>query len=251
MTANEPPNQANRVAALRRYKILDTPRESLYDDIAFLPAQICESPTAAINLIDERRQWFKAEIGLRVRQTPQDTSICSHAILESESLLVPDTLLDFLPVAPRVQEKSIAAAAPSPYTMNQRGCGTILLGDDEESVRQVAQAALQRLGYEVLLAKDGKHAVELFKDHRGKIRLIVLDLTMPVMNGEEASVLLRDADPVIPILLSSGYNQVEIIERFAKQNITGFIQKPYTVTQLKEAIANVLQDSAPGSSTQS
>jgi CheY-like chemotaxis protein len=146
----------------------------------------------------------------------------------------------FLPVAQSPQPKSRVTGGPSPDTVNPPGWGTILLADDEDTVRRVAQAALQRSGYEVVLATDGKQAVELFKKDHGNIRLIILDLTMPVMGGEEALVKLREVDPLIPVLLSSGYNQVEIIQRFTKQTITGFIQKPYTVAQLNEAVTNAL-----------
>jgi CheY-like chemotaxis protein len=123
------------------------------------------------------------------------------------------------------------------------GWGTILLTDDEELVRSTAKAALEQLGYKVLLAQNGKEAVDVFRDHRATIRLIILDLTMPVMSGEEALAPLRALDPSIPILLSSGYNQAEITRRFTEQKITGFIRKPYSVTQLNEAVAKALLDS--------
>jgi CheY-like chemotaxis protein len=92
----------------------------------------------------------------------------------------------------------------------------------------------------LLIAENGNQVVDLFAEHRRIIRLIVLDLTMPVMSGDEAISLLRGIDPAEPILLSSGYNQVELIRRFTRQNITGFIQKPYTAKQLTEALAKVL-----------
>ncbi len=150
----------------------------------------------------------------------------------------------FLPVAQEYALQSADLIAESPPSAHL-GWGTVLLADDEETVRRVGLAAMQRLGYEVLLAEDGKQAVELFTEHHRKTRLIILDLTMPVMSGEESLDLLRKVDPQIPIVLSSGYNQVEIIRRFTKQNITGFLEKPYTVTQLREAIAKALPESAP------
>lgn len=146
----------------------------------------------------------------------------------------------YLPVADPVSPKSKAAEEPGPASIHRRGWGAILLADDEETVRRVAQTALQRSGYEVVLAKDGKEAVDLFAKYRGKIRLIILDLTMPVISGEEAIIKLRRLDPQIPILLASGYNQVEIIRRFTKQKITGFVQKPFTIAQLHEAVAKAL-----------
>lgn len=89
-----PPNEDERLAALRRYNILDTEPEAAFDDITRLAAQICEAPIAVINLIDSGRQWFKSEIGLGVRETPLDISICAHAILQPGLFVVPDTLKD-------------------------------------------------------------------------------------------------------------------------------------------------------------
>jgi signal transduction histidine kinase len=94
MGAPAPQNQAQRLAALRSYGILDTPREDQFDDIVKLAAYICRTPIAVINLIDEGRQWFKAEVGLGVRETPLDTSICAHAILRPGLFVVPDLSAD-------------------------------------------------------------------------------------------------------------------------------------------------------------
>lgn len=83
-----------RVAALQSYGILDTPREGDFDDLCQLAAQLCETPIAVVTFVDSQRQWFKSEIGLGVREMPLDNSICRHAILEEETLVVPDTLED-------------------------------------------------------------------------------------------------------------------------------------------------------------
>lgn len=87
-------HEQQRLAALRRYQILDTPREEAFDDITRLIASVCDAPIAVINFIDEARQWFKSEIGLGVRETPLDVSICAHAILQPGLFIVPDTLAD-------------------------------------------------------------------------------------------------------------------------------------------------------------
>lgn len=92
--ADPHPQQAARLAALRRYDILDTPREAEYDEVVALVARLCEAPIAVVNLIDEDRQWFKAEVGLGVRETPLETSLCSHVILERDYVEIPDTLAD-------------------------------------------------------------------------------------------------------------------------------------------------------------
>jgi two-component sensor histidine kinase len=83
-----------RLDALRRYGILDTPRESDFDEVVKVASAICGTPISVINLIDEGRQWFKAEVGLGVRETPLDSSICAHAILQPGLFIVPDTTLD-------------------------------------------------------------------------------------------------------------------------------------------------------------
>ena len=95
MNADDPSDrEARRLAALRRYEILDTPRETVFDEIAALAAEICGTPIGVVNLIDEGRQFFKAEVGLGVRETPLETSFCAKAILEDEFLLIPDAASD-------------------------------------------------------------------------------------------------------------------------------------------------------------
>jgi hypothetical protein len=94
MKASSHPRQEARLAALRGYNILDTPREADFDEIVALASQICEAPISVVNLVDAERQWFKAEVGLGVRETPIETSICAHAILEEAFVEIPDTLQD-------------------------------------------------------------------------------------------------------------------------------------------------------------
>lgn len=94
MKAATHPHQARRLEALRSYDILDSTPDSDFDDIVQLASKICEVPISVINFIDAERQWFKAEVGLGVRETPLDTSICSHVILEHEYVEITDTLTD-------------------------------------------------------------------------------------------------------------------------------------------------------------
>ena len=94
MLASFHPRQEERLAALQRYEILDTPGETEFDDIVQLVAEICEAPVAVVNFIDSDRQWFKAEVGLGVCSTPLETSLCSHIILQNDFVEIPDTLDD-------------------------------------------------------------------------------------------------------------------------------------------------------------
>ena len=94
MRAAPHPEQAERLRTLYSYDILDTPQEQDFDDIVALASAICEAPISVVNIIDETRQWFKAEVGLGVRETPLETSICSHVILQDDFVEIPDTLAD-------------------------------------------------------------------------------------------------------------------------------------------------------------
>jgi GAF domain-containing protein len=82
--------ESDRLAALRGYRVLDTPPEPVFDDLVQLAARACQAPVALISLIDERRQWFKAEVGLGVRETPLDRSICLSAMVQPGLTIVPD-----------------------------------------------------------------------------------------------------------------------------------------------------------------
>ena len=90
-----PAGESQRLAALHQYRLLDTLPEAVYDDLAFIASQICQTPIALVSLIDEHRQWFKAKIGLEATETPRDIAFCAHAILDPNAVMqVPDTRLD-------------------------------------------------------------------------------------------------------------------------------------------------------------
>lgn len=110
--------------------------------------------------------------------------------------------------------------------------GTILFVDDEEAVRQMAKRALERHGYEVLLATNGREAIEALKESAARTDLVVLDLSMPGKSGQEALPELQKIKPGLQVLVSSGYGKDEVLGRFAGSPIAGFIQKPYSVQQL-------------------
>lgn len=88
------PVENERLRELRRYGILDTEREREFDELVDIASEICEAPVSVINFIDEGRQWFKAKVGLGVRSTPLETSLCGHAILQGDYIEIPDTLDD-------------------------------------------------------------------------------------------------------------------------------------------------------------
>ena len=120
--------------------------------------------------------------------------------------------------------------------MRGRGAGTILLVDDEQTARAVGQEILERAGFEVLTANDGGAAVRLFGERFEDVVLVLLDMTMPVMGGEETLEALRGIRADVPVILCSGYNESEAEERFVGKNIAGFLQKPYQMRDLIERV---------------
>ncbi|MCU0846867.1 MAG: PAS domain S-box protein [Spirochaetes bacterium] len=113
-----------------------------------------------------------------------------------------------------------------------RGIGTVLLVDDEESVLQVGKRMLEKIGFSVITACNGNDAMNILAGQTSGIRCIILDLTMPMMSGEETFEALRKINPDVKIIISSGYNEVEVSERFTGRSISGFIQKPYRLSDL-------------------
>ncbi len=119
-----------------------------------------------------------------------------------------------------------------------KGEGTVLLVDDEETVRGIGAEMLRELGYTVITAVDGREGVEQFKQNPD-ISLIILDLTMPHMDGEQCFRELRQIKPDIKVIMSSGYNEQEVTQKFVGKGLAGFIQKPYKLSILREAIQKI------------
>lgn len=105
--APKPPNELSRLAALRRYRLLDTAPEQAFDDAASLAAAVCATPIALVSLVDENRQWFKSRIGIPVTETPREMALCAHAILGAGSLIVEDATRDA-----RFADSALVTGAP-------------------------------------------------------------------------------------------------------------------------------------------
>jgi len=121
--------------------------------------------------------------------------------------------------------------------------GAILVVDDDETVRTVTRRILERAGFDAILAADGVEALHAYRATPG-IVLVLMDMTMPRMDGEECFRELRRYDPAVRVILTSGYNEQDATTRFVGKGLAGFIQKPYRPTDLIEKVESLL--SAPG-----
>jgi len=118
--------------------------------------------------------------------------------------------------------------------------------DDEDELRTVAAAALRRLGFDILEARDGLEALRTYQAHRDRIRLVLMDLTMPRMDGEEAYRELRRSGAMVPIVLTSGFGQGTALQRFHGRGLAGFLPKPYRLQELEATVRGALEGRAGG-----
>ncbi|CAB5112187.1 PAS/PAC sensor hybrid histidine kinase [Olavius algarvensis associated proteobacterium Delta 3] len=120
------------------------------------------------------------------------------------------------------------------------GSETVLLVDDEEMIIEVGKALLQKLGYRVMVAGSGEHAVDIIKNFGVEIDLVILDLIMPGIKGDRAFDLIREIQPRIPVLLSSGYALDGQATHIMNKGCNGFIQKPFNLSELSQKIRRIL-----------
>lgn len=116
-----------------------------------------------------------------------------------------------------------------------RGHGTVLLVDDEEAVRTLAARMLERMGFKVLTAADGVEGVALFRAHADEVRCILLDFSMPRMDGVQASLELHRVKAGVPIVVCSGFNRQEVEHRFQDSPIAAFLHKPFRYEEVRQA----------------
>jgi PAS domain S-box-containing protein len=119
-----------------------------------------------------------------------------------------------------------------------KGEGIVLLVDDEETVRGIGTEMLKELGFSVITADDGREGVEAFRNNPD-ISFVILDLTMPHMDGEQCFRELRQLQPDVKVIMSSGFSEHEVTQKFAGKGLAGFIQKPYKLSVLREAIQKI------------
>ena len=136
--------------------------------------------------------------------------------------------------APRAEAPEAAAPAAT------RSEGTVLIVDDEDAVRLLLERVVSRMGFQVLTARDGGEAVEVHRENPGCIDLTLLDLTMPVMSGDEAYEVILEIDPSARVVLCSGYSESCAHERFSHRTPDAFLEKPFRIADVQQTIGEVL-----------
>jgi two-component system cell cycle sensor histidine kinase/response regulator CckA len=148
------------------------------------------------------------------------------------------TIRVFIP--PSVQAPRSFAKEP-PTLDEWRGKGTVLVVDDEEMVLNVAKAILTSVGFTVETASDGRQAVECFERRWNEIDVVLMDMTMPHMSGEDTFLRLRKVDPHVRVVMASGYSEHEATSHVVSRNLSGFIQKPYRAADLVAKLRALLE----------
>jgi PAS domain S-box-containing protein len=143
------------------------------------------------------------------------------------------TFTILFPAAGKFAQLLNGASDAPPETM---GGELVLVIDDEEMVRDAMSDILSEAGLQVIKAADGPSGIQLFRKHEDELQLVLLDLSMPGMSGEEVFYKLQAVNSNVPILLISGYSEHEVMDRFVNKGLTGFIQKPYTIESLLQQI---------------
>ncbi len=141
----------------------------------------------------------------------------------------------YLPISKKMAKREVPAGA-----WLVKGSETILLVEDEAMVVKAGQAMLEKLGYRVIVARDGRQAVDAVVNQGDDIDLVILDLIMPVMGGDRAFDLIRDIQPSMPVMLSSGYSLDGQANAIMQRGCNEFIQKPFTIAALSQKIRNLL-----------
>ena len=196
MILPQPANEAERLETLREYQILDSTPEDAFDDIVLLASYVCETSIAIISLIDEARQWFKSKIGIEIQETPRDVAFCSHAILQSDIMIVPDALSDdrFATNPLVISEPQIRFYAGAPLiTSNGSGLGTLCVID--QTPRRLTEAqgnALQALARKVVSELELRRTSRLLQKANLTQQHLIKEL-------EDALAQIETLEGIIPI----------------------------------------------------
>jgi PAS domain S-box-containing protein len=215
--AELPENERERLEALRRYEILDTEFEISFDRIADLACYVCKTPIAAISLVDEDRQWFKAINGIDARQTPRDVAFCAHAILQDDAFVVPDAAQDSRfadnPLVTQGPDIRFYAGVPL-VTSDGFALGTLCVIDREPRTLEDGQiVALKTLADQTMTQLELRRSVKQTKDYVEALQLA----EMVYKNSSDGMMVSDEANHVIAINPAftklTGFAQEEVVGR--------------------------------------
>ncbi len=173
MTAQTTPSETKRLKVLWQYDVLDTVPEEVFDDLTELAARICEAPIALISLVDENRQWFKAKVGVTIKETSRDISFCAHAIKQQELFIIPDATKDLRfannPLVTSDPKIRFYAGAPL-VTPDGHALGTLCVIDKvPRELKAEQQQALRVLARHVMMQLElRRHAKDLAAAHKAR-----------------------------------------------------------------------------------
>jgi two-component sensor histidine kinase len=249
MKAAPHPEQALRLETLRKYEILDTPREADFDAIVELASQICNVPISVVNLIDEERQWFKAEVGIGARETPLATSICSHVVLSDDFVEINDTHQD-----PRTADNELCLPADGLRfyagallkAPNGMPIGTLCVLDNKpNALSDFQKTALHTLARQVMRELDLRFALKTQQvlrkemDHRVKNSLqSVASLVRVYKSRAERGEDMADAFDAIG-------RRIEATAALHQMLHDSPLDDAVMCDAFLNQIASLLQDSAP------
>lgn len=216
MKAPLPADELQRLQALQSYAVLDTPDESLLDDLTQLASHICQTPIALVSLVDGERQWFKSRVGLGARQTPRDLAFCAHAILQPDEVFqVPDARLD-----PRFADNALVTSEPhvcfyagtSLLTPDRFPLGTLCVIDHVP--RQLTDSqleALKTLGRHVMAVLELNRTMARLQAEQGINRLLASAAEQSPVQilMTDASGHITYANPTFERV--SGYSKAELL----------------------------------------
>jgi PAS domain S-box-containing protein len=171
-----PPNEARRIQVLRQYAVLDTLPDQELDDLTALAAQICGTPIAAISLVDEHRQWFKAKVGLKMTETPRDVAFCAHTLQHRDLFIVPDATQDerFAGNSLVTGEPGICFYAGAPLvTPEDVRLGALCVIDHEPRIlTQSQEQALRVLSRQVMTHLELRHRMRELLESEERLRIV-------------------------------------------------------------------------------
>ncbi|MCP4219817.1 MAG: response regulator [bacterium] len=143
---------------------------------------------------------------------------------------------------PLFEEETAAAEIALEEQKVRKGSGLILVVDDEEIMRKIATSILEECGYEVVTAENGLEGLEIYNQRRKEIKAVLLDMAMPELSGPDTYLRLRETDADVKVLLASGFKREDRVDALLEQGVKGFIQKPYTLKKLADAMDKAMHN---------